>query len=1122
MEALPRKYVLSVVLTLALVASVVAPALAAPLAPPIPEDVEAETWIVTLVDGARPDIEGRAAARSVNARAERLFERAINGFTFRGSEQAANRLRKNPQVSSVVANGNIELADTEPPGIRRIEAAAAHQPFNGNYRGNGARIIIIDSGADIDHPDLLPNLDLDNALNCVSGGTNADDDLGHGTHVAGIAAAASNAGGFGFGVVGVAPEATIVPIKSFDATGNATTLQVLCGIEHAITVAGDGIPTVVNMSFAETGGDSICDDVDTTDVLHEAICNLSDTGAIAVAAAGNAASNASTTQPALFAETIGVSAISDLDGLPGGLADCVIDWNVLAQACDDEFASFSNYGSVVDVTAPGSIIKSTVPGGGHGEKSGTSMAAPHVAGVVAQLLALDPNLTLDDVRGILQETGECPDGSVNGSAGNCAGASWPGDPDGIAEPLVNSLRAGQLIDTSVRWLSPAPTGFLGGVLPVVLQVFEDVPGSTTVEWRVDSGAWQPAVFDSGSGFYEASWDTATVEGGAHTLEARATLGEETSDSAFTVIVSAYASSVLADGAFVLWRLGDASGTVAVDAAGSVNGTYAGSPSLGAAGLIASDADTAVTFDGVNDSVKVPDKAVVNTAGPYLEKTIELWFRADDVTSRQVLFEQGAASRGLSLYLDQGSVYFAGWNTINDDVTTPWGPVWVSADVTEGTIYHVVLVFDQPGDRLEGYLNGVSIGSVSGVGKLFTHNGDGGLGSMNDGVRFHDGADTNKNRDYFFTGTIDEAALYATALTDTQIANHHDIGGTDPVGAEPVVAVIAPSEGATVSGDVAVSIDASDVESGPGFLTVQWRVDSGPWQNALFNPGSGLYEASWDTLSAGNGSRVLKVRATDSDGRTGTDQVTVTVANVTYASSVLADGAFVLWRLGDASGTVAVDAAGSVNGTYAGSPSLGAAGLIASDADTAVTFDGVNDSVKVPDKAVVNTAGPYLEKTIELWFRADDVTSRQVLFEQGAASRGLSLYLDQGSVYFAGWNTINDDVTTPWGPVWVSADVTEGTIYHVVLVFDQPGDRLEGYLNGVSIGSVSGVGKLFTHNGDGGLGSMNDGVRFHDGADTNKNRDYFFTGTIDEAALYATALTDTQIANHASIGGIGGL
>src|SRR5207249_1793193 len=179
----------------------------------------------------------------------------------------------------------------------------------------------------------------------------------------------------------------------------------------------------LNMSFADVGSDSLCDDGNATDVIHEALCDLVDTGTalgvpvIPIAAAGNDDANAGTTIPAAFHDVITVSALSDADGKPGGLAGCPYIPYEFNWACDDTLASFSNWGPAVDVAAPGVDIYSDVPGGGFDYLSGTSMAAPHVTGVVTAMLGVNGALDTATARGLLQQTGECPNGTEAGADG---------------------------------------------------------------------------------------------------------------------------------------------------------------------------------------------------------------------------------------------------------------------------------------------------------------------------------------------------------------------------------------------------------------------------------------------------------------------------------------------------------------------------------------------------------------------------------------------------------------------------------------------------------------------------------------------------------------------------------
>ena len=204
--------------------------------------------------------------------------------------------------------------------------------------------------------------------------------------------------------------------------------------------------------------------------IREAICRSTAAGVTYVAAAGNSTVDTSTFIPAAFPEVIAVSALTDLDGEPGGQAGC---WLIFL-FCDDTLAEYSNFGATVDVTAPGTQIYSDWTGGGYASEMGTSMAAPHVTGVAALILAAHPTFKPADVEDLLKSTGECPNGAFadDDGSGDCVGkGQWGNDPDGIAEPLVNALHAvegGTPGDRRpvVHITNPTDAATVSGIVPV--------------------------------------------------------------------------------------------------------------------------------------------------------------------------------------------------------------------------------------------------------------------------------------------------------------------------------------------------------------------------------------------------------------------------------------------------------------------------------------------------------------------------------------------------------------------------------------------------------------------------------------------------------------------------------
>lgn len=410
------------------------------------------TWIVVLADRSDPAGTASALAHRVGGEVRYVYDHVLGGFAFGGSAAAAAALARSPEVSRIEPARPVHLTEILPFGVQRIGGWSAHGAgYTGTTSvGTKVRIAILDSGINATHPDLAPNVATGEGKNCV-GTQPPNDDNGHGTHVAGTAAAAYN----GSDVVGVATDARLTSIKVVTADGQGTDAQVLCGVNHAVGLAtSTGVPTVINMSLGEarTEGTGCA-----SSALHQSICDATAAGVTVVAAAGNDGSDAANFYPAAFPEVIAVSAFTDFDGVrtPG---EPFCAWEDTAGwECDETLADFSNYGTVIDVAAPGVRILSTDVGGGTSIKSGTSMASPHVAGVAALMLGANPTLSPTDVRRILMATGECPDGAQADASGTCAGhGTWQvgslfgtfADPDGTPEPLVNALRAAQASGTA--------------------------------------------------------------------------------------------------------------------------------------------------------------------------------------------------------------------------------------------------------------------------------------------------------------------------------------------------------------------------------------------------------------------------------------------------------------------------------------------------------------------------------------------------------------------------------------------------------------------------------------------------------------------------------------------------
>ncbi len=343
-------------------------------------------YIVVLADSAGdPGSVAAAQARQVKAGVGHVYRHALKGYSARMSAGAAQALRRSPNVVSVQPDQIAHVtAQTTPTGVRRI--FADQNPDLDIDRADDRRvdvdIAVIDTGSDATHPDLnvVHRVDCANRTACVD--NSGVDDNGHGTHVAGTAAAIDN----GIGVVGAAPGARVWSVKVLGSNGSGSFSGIVAGIDWVTARAGS--IEVVNMSLGCDG----CSDTATS----TAISNAVNKGIVFAVAAGNSAKNAATFFPANHPDVITVSALSDSDGKAGGAGG--------APACrtsegDDRLATFSNFGTTVEVAAPGVCIRSTAlraqppcapciwDPSGYALASGTSMASPHVAGVAGYYTA---------------------------------------------------------------------------------------------------------------------------------------------------------------------------------------------------------------------------------------------------------------------------------------------------------------------------------------------------------------------------------------------------------------------------------------------------------------------------------------------------------------------------------------------------------------------------------------------------------------------------------------------------------------------------------------------------------------------------------------------------------------
>jgi subtilisin family serine protease len=299
--------------------------------------------------------------------------------------------------------------NTAPTGVAEFDNVGPIKQAGSSTSGD-VDIAILDTGISLNHPDL----NVYRNVSFVEGITSGNDPVGHGSHVAGVAAAKDNS----LGIVGVAPGARLWAIKVCDNSGECKISDQIKGIEYAIKHANE--IDVLNISIENPNSPA----------LNNIISAAVKAGITVVVSAGNYGQDASTTTPANNPNVITVSAIGDSDGKCGGLGPVLPQFD--GSVPDDTFAFFSNFGPAVKVAAPGVNVFSTYNGTGYAVDSGTSMAAPFVTGAAALYKSEFPNASPDEVIANVTASGSLPTTVCDGGAHGY----FAGDLDKINEPLL--------------------------------------------------------------------------------------------------------------------------------------------------------------------------------------------------------------------------------------------------------------------------------------------------------------------------------------------------------------------------------------------------------------------------------------------------------------------------------------------------------------------------------------------------------------------------------------------------------------------------------------------------------------------------------------------------------------
>lgn len=399
-----------------------------------------------------------AKVRGMRGRGERVkreFTHVVSGAAVQLSAAEAARYANDPEVAWIEPDAPVTISTTDPAsswGLDRIDQA--NLPLSGTFNygsgGAGVDVYVIDTGIKSDQADFTGRLKP--GYTSISDGNGTSDCNGHGTHVSGTAAGAT---------YGIAKQASLVPVRVLDCSGSGSTSGVVAGIDWVVRQHQAGVPAVANMSL---GGSA-------SSTLDAAVQSMINDGVTTAVAAGNSNVDACTSSPARVGAALTVGATGS----------------------DDSRASYSNYGSCVDLFAPGTYIRSdwiTSPTATN-TISGTSMASPHVAGVAAVMLAANPGLSASNLSSLV--TSNATTGVLANIGAGSPNRLLYSPPAGVVLPpatapgsATNLVAKGSSRSASLKWTAAPDNG--SALTSQVVKVYSGASyvGSVTVSGSATS------------------------------------------------------------------------------------------------------------------------------------------------------------------------------------------------------------------------------------------------------------------------------------------------------------------------------------------------------------------------------------------------------------------------------------------------------------------------------------------------------------------------------------------------------------------------------------------------------------------------------------------------------------
>ncbi|HSC21425.1 MAG TPA: LamG-like jellyroll fold domain-containing protein, partial [Solirubrobacterales bacterium] len=542
----------------------------------------------------------------------------------------------------------------------------------------------------------------------------------------------------------------------------------------------------------------------------------------------------------------------------------------------------------------------------------------------------------------------------------------------------------------------------------------------------------------------------------------------------------YESVIKEDSPKGYWRLGESSGTEAKDSSGNAqNGTYKNAPTLGVAGAIGLDSNTAVSLAAASKQwVSIPDSATLDL-GDIL--TYEAWVKRVSTGTGQTILDKGSGSL-IVRFLANNKVLVRRNGVANICEST--------VAVTDTTSWHHIVV-TKNGATVKIYIDGVDVTGTVTNSTL-----------VNTAVVLGIGA-ADAGEEEFFNGSIDEVAVYGTALSKARVEAHRAAGLAKAVEGKGAGAGTGSGTAAGTRGRLG---QGSSAGAGTGSAAgTRERQGKGEGAGVGSGTGSGVRTAQGKGQGAGSGAgqaggtRGRLGKGAGAGSGSGAAAGTVIGPHLTYEETVLTDGPHGYWRLGEAAGaTVAADASGHGNGgAYKNSVELGITGGLITDTDTSASFNTggtlEKDHILVPGSGTLDLGDTF---TLEAWIRRDGTGLTDCILDKGEGS--FIFRFDGADHLLLRRNGVADIARS-------TTKIADSKWHHVVAT--KSGASVHIYVDGVDVtGTVTNS------------ACTNTSVALTIGA-SNAGEEDFFRGGIDEVAVYPFVLSVADVERHFKAGAV---